>query len=147
MSARKFAIGTRHFPQDVLCCKQSRARSSVDRASGSGPEGRGFKSLRAHFICLLWSKGLRLIILPIVLFSAQISLPSVPSISKTTSISALFAPDFLRLVFNWLSRSAGSVNSATVGAEFSNPSLLTEIYKMTDFERPGTNFYPRSQLL
>lgn len=29
----------------------------------------------------------------------------------------------------------------------SNPSVLTEIYKMTDFERPGTNFYPRSQLL
>ena len=45
---RKFAIGTRHFPQDVLYSKKSRARSSVDRASGSGPEGRGFKSLRAH---------------------------------------------------------------------------------------------------
>ena len=25
------------------------ARSSVDRASGCGPEGQGFKSLRAHF--------------------------------------------------------------------------------------------------
>ena len=45
---KKFAIGTRHFPQDVLYSKKSRARSSVDRASGSGPEGRGFKSLRAH---------------------------------------------------------------------------------------------------
>ncbi len=46
--ARKFAIGTRHFPQHVLYSEKSRARSSVDRASGSGPEGRGFKSLRAH---------------------------------------------------------------------------------------------------
>ena len=27
-----------------------RARGSVDRATGSGPVGRGFKSLRAHFM-------------------------------------------------------------------------------------------------
>jgi len=72
----------------------------------------------------LRSKGFRLIVLPIVLFSAQISLPSVPSISKTTSISAKFAPDFLRRAFNWLSKSAGSGKSATVGAEFSNSSVL-----------------------
>jgi len=66
----------------------------------------------------LYAKGFRLILLPIVLFSAQISLLSVSSISKTTSISAKFAPDFLRLVFNWLSRSAAPGNSATAGAEF-----------------------------
>ena len=116
--AIEFALSTSHFRQDVLYSEKSRARSSVDRASGSGPEGRGFKSLRAHFICLLWSKGFRLIVLPIVLFSAQISFPSVPSISKTTSISAKFAPDFLRRALSWLSKSAGSGNSATVGVEF-----------------------------
>jgi hypothetical protein len=27
-----------------------RARGSVDRASGSGPEERGFESLRAHIV-------------------------------------------------------------------------------------------------
>jgi len=33
----------------VLCFQRVGARSSVDRASGSGPEGRGFESLRARF--------------------------------------------------------------------------------------------------
>ncbi len=107
-----------HFAQDVLWCEKLRARSSVDRASGSGPEGRGFKSLRAHFECLLWSKGFRLIVLPIALFFAQISIPSVPSIPKTASISAKFAQDFLCRAFNWLSRSIASGNSAKAGANF-----------------------------
>jgi hypothetical protein len=80
----------------------------VDRASGSGPEGRGFKSLRAHFTIILGIKGFRFTIALKVRFSDRISLPSVPSISKTASISAKFAPDFLRLAFNWLSKSAGS---------------------------------------
>ena len=30
----------------------------MDRASGSGPEGRGFKSLRAHFVWLLWCQDI-----------------------------------------------------------------------------------------
>ncbi len=29
-----------------------RARGSVDRATGSGPVGRGFKSLRARFVSI-----------------------------------------------------------------------------------------------
>ncbi len=90
----------------------------MDRASGSGPEGRGFKSLRAHFQFFLWSKGFGLIGLPIALFFAQISLPSVLSISKTAFRSAKSALDFLRHTFNWLSKSIASGNSATAGANF-----------------------------
>ncbi len=75
----------------------------MDRASGSGPEGRGFESLRAHFVFFLYAKGFRLVVLPIVLFSAQISLLSVSSISETASISAKLATDFLRLALSWLS--------------------------------------------
>jgi hypothetical protein len=39
----------------------ARARGSVDRATGSGPVGRGFKSLRAHFIYQPNHKGLCLL--------------------------------------------------------------------------------------
>lgn len=39
----------------------ARARGSVDRATGSGPVGRGFKSLRAHFICKANHKSLCLL--------------------------------------------------------------------------------------
>jgi hypothetical protein len=35
-------------PMLSLGSHKSRARGSVDRASGSGPEDRGFESLRAH---------------------------------------------------------------------------------------------------
>ncbi|MEG4272434.1 MULTISPECIES: hypothetical protein [unclassified Microcoleus] len=38
--------------------------------------------------------------------------------SKSASISAQFAPDFLRQAVNELSKSAGSGNGAAVGAEF-----------------------------
>ncbi|MEG5236708.1 hypothetical protein QUB77_21040 [Microcoleus sp. AT9b-C3] len=38
--------------------------------------------------------------------------------SKSASISDKFAPDFLRRVFNWLSKSAGLGNWATVGTDF-----------------------------
>ena len=34
----------------VMISVTTRARGSVDRASGSGPEERGFESLRAHKI-------------------------------------------------------------------------------------------------
>jgi hypothetical protein len=42
------SIGSLILPIVLLLETKLRARGSVDRASGSGPEERGFESLRAH---------------------------------------------------------------------------------------------------